>query len=227
MQPLKRYPRVERDLTVEVYEDENSHLWAVSYADFLMALLSFFILFFSIDEKGHNELFIQLAKEFTTEDANSQKGNGRGLTSAPATTKQAESSSTLQQALQALRLETKFEKNKLVVDFPKDFYSNGNYNLDASHKKLFQDVLQKIEPFKNKLKIYFEGHTDDIPSHKKVESLVVDNFLLSSLRASQALFLAREMGFAEEHMYIQASSSHKRNTRSISLHLILENEERK
>jgi flagellar motor protein MotB len=225
--PPKRYPRVERELPVEVYEDENSHLWAVSYADFLMALLSFFILFFSIDEKSHDQFFIQLAKEFSIEAPSEKNGTGRGLTSTSKSMPDIQKSTSLQQALQSLNLKTTVEKNRLVVDFPQDFFLNGEYSIGQENKVFFNQVLKKIEPFKQDLKIYFEGHTDDKPSRKKVENLVVDNFLLSSLRASTALFLAKEIGFTEEQMYIQAASSHKRNTRSISMHLIMGDEVRK
>ena len=47
---LRKIPhvRVERPNLPQV-QDDSTHLWAVSYADFLMVLLCFFILFFSVD----------------------------------------------------------------------------------------------------------------------------------------------------------------------------------
>lgn len=228
MPPLKRYPRIERDETIEVQEDENSHMWAVSYADFLMALLSFFILFFSIDEKSQNQLFMQLTKEFS-DVAEKKAGfgdlqNGRSISS-----KNSElqlDSMSLQEALKNLDVETHVDKNKFVVDFPKNFFGNGDYQIAAEQRKLVDLVLGKIKPFQKDIKIYFEGHTDDRPSHKKMNTLVVDNFLLSSLRASTALLAAKDNGFEEKNMYIQAASSHKRNTRSLSMHVLIENEGR-
>ena len=75
MQPAKRklLARVERDDEVTFHEDENAHLWAVSYSDFLMALLAFFILFFSMDDTKKDQLILNLAQEFSTK-ANMETG---------------------------------------------------------------------------------------------------------------------------------------------------------
>ncbi|RYZ61654.1 MAG: hypothetical protein EOP09_19695, partial [Proteobacteria bacterium] len=61
---VKRYARVERDEVSGVHEDENQHLWAVSYSDFLMALLAFFILFFSTETPERQKLILELAGQF-------------------------------------------------------------------------------------------------------------------------------------------------------------------
>lgn len=233
MRPHKRMPRVERDIPLEVHEDENAHLWAVSYSDFLMALLSFFIIFFSMDEKGQSQLFLQIEKQFS-DVAHKKSGlnntkDGRQPDSQKTDdqAQEAVSSKTLQQTLKDLNVETHADLNRFVVDFPKDFFKNGDYKIIDDQKGLVSLVLNKLRPFEKDIKIYFEGHTDDRPSNKKVESLTVDNFLLSSLRASTALMIARDLGFQEKNMYIQAASSHKRNTRSLSMHVVLENEERR
>ena len=54
-----RLPRVERARAIHL-EDETSHLWAVSYADFLMVLLSFFIIFFSLDKKTKDSVIDEI-----------------------------------------------------------------------------------------------------------------------------------------------------------------------
>ena len=223
MRPLKRMPRVERDSPTEVHEDENAHMWAVSYCDFLMALLSFFIIFFSLDEKSQSQLFLQIEKEFTdlAQKKSGAHGNSEGRTP-DSDKKQEMSSKALLQTLKDLNVETHTDLNRFVVDFPKDFFSNGDYKVLHDKKELVSLVLNKLKPFEKEIKIYFEGHTDDRPSHKKIESLTVDNFLLSSLRASTALLIARDLGFQEKNMFIQAASSHKRNTRSLSMHVVLD-----
>ena len=56
----KRLPRIDRHQGIHVAEDENQHLWAVSYSDFLMALLAFFILFFSMDDTKKDQLILKI-----------------------------------------------------------------------------------------------------------------------------------------------------------------------
>ncbi len=54
MQPPKkayRLPRIQRAPRGELVETGENMMWAVSYSDLLMVLLSFFVLFFSYGEK--------------------------------------------------------------------------------------------------------------------------------------------------------------------------------
>jgi hypothetical protein len=39
------------------------------------------------------------------------------------------------------------------------------------------------------------------------------------LRASSALFLAKQLGFSEKNLFIQAASSNLRNSRSLSIRI--------
>lgn len=216
-QPLKRYPRVERDTIIEVHDDENAHLWAISYADFLMALLSFFILFFSMDESGQGKIMLLLTKEFSQSGAQtSQKLNGHTDSSLKKV-----KTSLLVNALKDFQLQIKSDDKSLSIDFPENIFERGSYKITKDESTLLKRVLEKLLPYQNQIKISFEGHTDDTPSQRRIQSLVVDNFLLSSLRASATLFEARELGFNEKQLFIQASSSHARNSRSVSLHIFV------
>lgn len=223
MQFKKRYPRVEREVPVDVHEDENAHLWAISYSDFLMALLSFFILFFSMDDKKQSQLILTLADDFSQMGGAKEDGAGKGTSGALAS-KDVETQKALPQGLDEVLKDLNVQMNKeeetLRIDFPADFFANGKYQINGSQNELMKKVLAKIKPYQNGIKLYFEGHTDSKPSQTKVNDIVIDNFLLSSLRASNALFKAREMGFDEKHMYIQAVSSNLRNTRSLSLRIV-------
>ncbi len=223
MLPLKRLPRIERDSPAEVPEDENAHLWAVSYSDFLMALLSFFILFFSMDDQSQSQLLVQLSEEFS---------NSADKTQLQSIEKQRDPNSELRKdnisvqglnsVFKELNLETDATHQRFIIDFPKDFFKNGQYAIPKKEETLVVTVLNKLKPYEKDIKIYFEGHTDDKPSHKKINTLVIDNFLLSSLRASNALLIAKNIGFQENNMFIQAASSHKRNTRSLSMHIVID-----
>lgn len=212
MQAKRKFARIERENEVVVHEDENSHLWAVSYSDFLMALLSFFILFFSMDEPLDKEKpFLKMISQLTVSPV---AGNGLRVEN-----NDSRLPAGVVDALQKLDIKLLKEKDSFVVDFPNDFYNSGEHNINLARKNIIVSFLNLIKPYQDHVNLYFEGHTDDTPLQKHKNDIVVDNFVLSSLRASSALGIARGIGFSEKNMYIQAASSNVRNSRSLSIRI--------
>lgn len=210
----KRLPRIEREEPSMLHEDENSHLWAVSYSDFLMALLSFFILFFSMDTPQRQTLIMDLAGQFSADGKGPGKGgtgNGQLVTSRiPA---------NFMGSLQDLKVEIGRDKENLIVNFPDNFFLPGRHIISPDQVKVISTFLEKLKPYENQVNIYFEGHTDDSPLLKHKNEIITDNFVLSSLRASSALSVAKKMGYGEGHLFIQAASSNLRNSRSLSIRI--------
>lgn len=214
MPPNKRLPRIERDEVTLVHEDENQHLWAVSYSDFLMALLSFFILFFSVETPQRQQLIMELAGQFSGSGA-SHQADGDQATASPDKRLPA----NVFESLQGLDVTVDKEKEVLIVNFPDDFYKPGQHHINQDKQIVIQKFLEVIKPYITKVNLYFEGHADDSPLKIHKNDIIVDNFVLSSLRASTALGLARHQGFSEKHMFIQAASSNLRNSRSLSIRI--------
>lgn len=205
--PDHRFARIERDEVVEITEDENSHLWAVAYSDLLMVLLSFFILFFSIDNTQRDNLIIDLARGIASE--------AKGLPTDPA----AVSANALYMDLKKLDIHLVQEKENLTINFRNELFKPGKYQIDKAHAVEITKALELLAQHKNKINIYFEGHADSTPILHAKNNVVQDNFVLSSLRATQALQLARKMGFPEKQLFAQASSSNTRNSRSLSIRI--------
>ncbi|MBX3041134.1 MAG: OmpA family protein [Bdellovibrionaceae bacterium] len=213
MEPRKRLPRVERHEIITVHEDDNQHLWAVSYSDFLMALLSFFILFFSVEAPEQNNIIMNLSQTFGSSGAVSeQQGNDQNKLHArlPA---------NLPKALSDLKIEMDTKKKSLVVNFPNDIFPPGQYKVSAEHQNLLKKFLETVKPYQKQVSLYFEGHADSSPLRHHKSDIISDNFVLSSLRASAALSMAIQSGFHEENLFIQAASSNRRNSRSISVRI--------
>lgn len=219
----KRYPRIERDEVIEVHEDENSHLWAVSYSDFLMALLSFFILFFSMDQNKRQNIILTLTQEFSqnsntsgpTANAGFAGLSGQGtLQSQPQ-----RAPNSFYESLKEMNIKTEIDKESLVINFPDDLFGSGKYNFSKEQAAQLMKVLNVLKNHNGEMNLYFEGHTDDRPLKIHKNEILVDNYVLSSLRASSALRLAKDMGFIEKNLFIQAASSNTRNTRSLSLRI--------
>ena len=221
-----RLPRIERDEPVFVYEDENAHLWAVSYADFLMALMSFFILFYSADPSKKNSVIFNLAKQFDSkgkgELANAggkTKGTGGGLAAAISDKVNDRLPSSLSDSLSRFNVSLDKDHESIVINFADDMYSAGKHEMYKEQVVVLKEILEKIKPFSESINLYFEGHADNRPIQVHKTDIVVDNFVLSSLRASSALIIARDMGFEEKKLFIQAASSNIRNSRSLSIRI--------
>ncbi|HRO67686.1 MAG TPA: flagellar motor protein MotB [Pseudobdellovibrionaceae bacterium] len=215
MEPKKRLPRVERHETLIVHEDDNQHLWAVSYSDFLMALLSFFILFFSVEGSEQKSVILNLAQTFSSSGAVRQE--------APAGTENPASArrlpAALSNVLSDLNVEMDSEKKSLIVNFPNDIFLPGQYRISEEHQGLVRRFLETVKPYEGQIRLYFEGHADSSPLRRHKSEIISDNFVLSSLRASSVLSLAKKTGFSDQSLFIQAASSNHRNSRSISVRI--------
>lgn len=215
--PKKRLPRVERDELLHLGEDENQHLWAVSYSDFLMVLLCFFILFFSAEPPQKKKLLLEIATQFSNPNSGLGSGSGEGTGKGPAGTQRMPAS--LLESLKNLNVIVDTEKETLVINFPNDLYGPGQHKIDQNRISLIQNFLAIVKPYEKNVNLVFEGHADAAPLKVHRNSIIVDNFVLSSLRASSALGFARDMGFSEKIMFIQAASSNLRNSRSLSIRI--------
>lgn len=215
--PKKRLPRVERDELLHLGEDENQHLWAVSYSDFLMVLLCFFILFFSAEPPQKKRLLLEIATQFSGPTLGVGSGSGQGTGTGPAGNQRMPAA--LLDSLKNLDVVVDKEKETLVINFPNDLYGPGQHKIDKNRLELIHNFLTIIKPYEKSVNLFFEGHADASPLKIHRNNIIVDNFVLSSLRASSALGFARDMGFSEKIMFIQAASSNLRNSRSLSIRI--------
>lgn len=214
-----RLPRIERDDVITVHEDENSHLWAVSYADFLMALMSFFILFYSADPQTKNSIIMNLAQEFSNSGKTDLASGAGGLNGGGGNFEKSRLPSNFAESFSQLNVTMEKDEASLVINFQDNMYPPGKHDFSYDQKLSVQEVLKKIKPFSENVNLYFEGHADNRPVQKTKTDIVVDNFVLSSLRASSALILAKSLGFSEKKLFIQAASSNIRNSRSLSIRI--------
>lgn len=205
-----RLPRIERYEEIKVHEDDNQHLWAVSYSDFLMVLLSFFVIFYSADSNQQETLMQKISAHFNL-DPNSKTPELHGAA--------ARLPANFQEVAALYNFQVSTQKENVYIHFPENFFAPGKHGIDSAQEVLVKKVLAPLKPYAAQLNFYFEGHTDKDPLKKSRTTIVKDNFILSSLRASAALDIARTTGFPEDHMFIQAASSNIRNSRSLTIRI--------
>ncbi len=245
MRPKRSLPRIDREETIEVHEDENAHLWAVSYADFLMALLSFFILFYSVDEQKRDSLILNISQQLAESTGATAAGAGAGAGKGPGsgaglgagqgsgTAGSAEFASvdpeeiakarhvprTLLQALESMDVKIDQEQEFLVVNFPDNMFSKGKYSIQKRNMALLAKFFEVAKPYNGSFNFYFEGHTDNSPLRRHKTRVLSDNYVLSSMRGFAALKEAKKAGFEPKYLFVQANSSNTRNSRSLSIRL--------
>ncbi len=202
-------------------DDSLQFLWAVSYSDLLMVLLSFFIVFFDPNkEESKSRLTV------VSQSLEKLKGVAAAKSSVPVSSP----STVVFNGLKEVRLALDSSKvsyhsvgnssDSITIDFPDGFYGPGKYEVTRGIREKLAEVLIAIQSSKSSVRLVFVGHTDSKPLNVLLHKNVLNsNQDLSGIRASRALNFAREMGFAANQLTTEGAGSEVRNTRSLSIRI--------
>lgn len=207
-----RLPRIERSDDFHV-DDETTHLWAISYADFLMVLLSFFILFFSVDSEVKQDVIQRILKDTQLKTTSSGMGGGSargpsGIAGMP--------TKSLVEALKGLDIKIEESKKKIILEFPDNIYSLGQFQVTSDIKNQMGILFKSLTPYYSQIQITFVGHTDQMPFFRN-DSMLKDNFDLSVMRATKALQYSLSLGTPIDRVSAKGSADASRNSRTLSL----------
>ena len=221
MKPLKpatklKDVRVTRKSVIELKHSGDGHGWAVSYADMLMVLLSFFVLFFSLESDP------EIAKSQLQVIAMNMKGESvpeeKLLSSMAQPAQNARQIASIAESLKIDGMKTEAEKDRLLVYLENSTYRPGQYSISKELRKQILEFKERIAPYQDKISVTVIGHTDDKPLLYRNE-LLKDNFDLSSLRALTVLKFMISEGFPQHKGSARAASSFDRNSRSITFEI--------
>ncbi len=221
--PMRKRVRMHRQDRVKTFEihDETGHLWAVSYADFLMVLLSFFIIFFSVDQKKSS--LLQRLKISGTQELRDAQGNTPRDTASIGGMGNQVVDPALSPSLKSLKdkLSTKYlvrtvDSEKIIVALPDDIFANRSVKLNLVGQAAVLKILQELQPFQQQIELTFVGHTDSRLLTGS-QSYLQDNYDLSVLRATAGLRLALRLGYSPQNISAQGTADQIRNNRSLSL----------
>lgn len=205
--------RVTRKTGVEVAHG-GGHGWAVSYADLLMVLLSFFVMYFSFAEENPNTANSQLQRI-----ALSMKGISPEQIDLKMKAKDSAEMSSLADAMKLAGVKVTQKEDHLVMELTQE-YKPADYRLSKPLTKQLDSVMEALRPFHNKVNITIIGHADAKRLTPRNEFLQ-DNFDLSSIRALRALKYAIGTGFPEKYASARAASYFDRDARSLSVEVRL------
>jgi flagellar motor protein MotB len=200
-------------------------LWAISYADFLMVLLSFFIIFFSMDEKSSlHKVFIDLSKAGIVQPIAKPNPEASAQASKVAATKNVEESiissnmkviMDLNSKIESSSLVKHMEKEKLILQLPEDIYATGDYLPKVA---LLDPIIVQLRPYSRGLKIKVIGHSDTAVFKGMQNRVIRDNLTLSSIRASYSANYLKAF-YPEMLISAEADDQNRRKTRSISIEI--------
>jgi len=216
--PLRaRIPR-RRASREGLHADDSSHLWAISYADFLMVLLSFFVIFFSADDKKRENMIFQIVSELKIPHVQVAGGGvGRAITSIGSDNLSDSLSAQLRKALSGRKVEINEGRDSVTINLPDDIYTVGGVNLNEESEATLLEILEKVQPDIQSVVIGFIGHTDSIPVDGSKHKVLNTNMDISVVRASKALMMGASFGLPVDHMYASGAAQNIRSTRSLSV----------
>lgn len=217
-----RPPRVEESEEFH-FEDGGEHSWAVSYADFLMVLLSFFILFFSVDADKKDSIIERILTDSRT-GIGSESGAGSANQSQGGTAQGRQplgiaseaSLPSLEGQLKNYQFSYQKKEQELIVHLPDNIFKAGALNMDLSHQSVFEQLLTILEPYRTQIDLVIIGHTDHEPVRRVKSRVIADNLDVSVMRAAKAVQMALRRGWAPENLAAKGSSHWQRSTRSLS-----------
>jgi flagellar motor protein MotB len=201
--------------------DESGHTWAISYADVLMVLLCYFILFFSADQTRESILEKIIATPQLSEIGSPAVESTESASVEPEVARFAAADvfDSVQAGLSQTGIKTQPLGQSLLIVFPDNVYGKRRVNLPRAHRVQLEKIFEHILPYKDHIEVVLVGHTDSSRVVTKT-ARVRDNLDLSSERANRALLVAARMGFPIDRLRSKASSQFERSSRSLSIEII-------
>lgn len=222
MSELAKKPRklrVERMARLPDAGGDDSHSWAVSYADFLMVLLSFFVVFFSQNEEQRG-ILIDIISAGQTGAASKAAAGPTGAGSAAQSGLPEQTYQSLKEIadrVPGFELLRDTEKQLVILNFPDNIYAPGQYELRGEASQILDDVLIQLKSQIQNFEVRFVGHTDDVQLQRRRGKTLETNFDLSSLRASRALERAVKLGLPPSQLSTRGKAEFSRNSRTLSI----------
>lgn len=179
-----------------VNADEDSNTWAVSFSDISTILLIFFILLLS----------------FSVINPNKFEMVQKSIVGAPDEETSIEQvSDELQELINKHDLDKSIELVKdelgLNINLRNEIkFSSGTSRLVGESRYIVSQLIVQLKKMPKKFTFYVEGHTDDVPIHKKE---FPSNWHLSAARALTILEIFRERGIADKRLTVQGFADTK------------------
>lgn len=193
-------------------KEEGDQSWAVSYADMLMVLLSFFILFFSVGEEKKAGVIQQIAEATRSVSgyAVSPELSGKDL-------EHFDTKRILADLQDQKIVKTELNGERLIIYFADNLFNSGRTVLTPEASRQVRSTLLKMKPYIGQIQLTIVGHSDEVRIRRGFKPYIHSNIDLSAVRASRGVAIAQKIGFSPRHVFIKGTANFVRNTRSLTL----------
>lgn len=204
-----RIPTVRRE-RARVSEDGDQS-WAVSYADLMMVLLSFFIIFFSLEPEKSQTVIqeIAMAANPGRGPASATGGSVAGQAAVPG--------SISSMSIAGVVAQTEANGERVLFRFPTGSFRVGGVHLKPEARAQLAQLAQALAPFQDKIRMTIVGHTDSTGVRTGTHSPYQNNFELSALRAAKIQTFLLTQGVDPRGVTISGSAEHEVADRTFTL----------
>lgn len=192
-------------------EVDTEGTWAVSYGDMVTLLLTFFIVFFSIDPKqeaGERSRALQMSLLERLNQRNAAAlASGDGGRAPAAAIGAADESGIDPTVMHRLRGKAHQVGDHLIVEFPLvSFFKSGSTDVTADGRKALDGFVASYLPYAGTHRLGIRAYTDAKPvggGHR-----FKDNLELSALRSVAALRILQKAGLPLSRMKLAGLGEH-------------------
>ena len=229
MQPPKksyRLPRIQRSPRSELVETGENMMWAVSYSDLLMVLLSFFVLFFSYGEKEKEtkDSITKMVRRFETVTAPvdgtaTTVAKAPEVTPAPKAEPVAEKLTLSQQLLKVLpsdRIQANLDGDSIILRFGLNAYAPGQVRPPTAIQPQLNQLADILKPYLDEVDIVVVGHADT-QKVRRNRKRFNDNLEVSLARSVRAVRYLENLGIPLAKMRSLGTGDQEIASRTISI----------
>lgn len=173
-------------------EVDTEGSWAISYGDMITLLLSFFILFFSLEKPSPkvNRVKSALLNDLNANEVTGSQGKGDRQPSA-AKAAEGDTKVTYPKEFGGVAYEV---KDKLLVEFPDvSFFDSAKVDLNEAGQKSIAEFGKKFAPYATQFNVVIQAYADPRkvrPNRYRFK----DNLELSALRSIATMRALKESG---------------------------------
>lgn len=225
-----------RNLHTEERVDEEGS-WAISYGDMITVLMSFFILYFSMDPQDHADK--QLTQSLVAALSETEKPK-KVKNFVPENIKfgdQKDGDSVDEKIINILGARLTKMGVKLIIEFPNvSFFESGRIDVREDAKQALALFVQKYIPYSGQFVLGVQAYTDKTPVRMIEGRRFKDNLELSALRSIAAMRILQASGLSFKDMKLsgygeynkiieklnEKVSKEKRNSLSRKVVLVIE-----
>lgn len=199
-------------------EVDSEGTWAISYGDMVTLLLTFFIVFFSVNpsnETAHKARALQTALLDVLNERSAKTTAGRAGVEDKLAIGDKPESGVAKHIAEKLKGQAHVVGDHLIVEFPNvSFFPSGKTELTKEGRAALDEFVKLYLPFAGQNKLSIRAYTD--PRALRAGRRAHDNLELSALRSVAAMRVLQSSGIPLARMRLSGFGEHVTTQRELA-----------